>query len=102
VKSPSGFLHIHLENRSQTDVTIEEAWRDKPFLTIYINKIKRAEFPVKLIDPALFKKNGIIVHKTNFRIDRLLTLTVKINITRFIQESSYLNNELTEELNGKK
>ena len=101
ITSQTGFLHIQLENLSQHAVTIKEEWREKTFLTLYINRIKRAEFTFKHLDPALFKKNGSIVHRTNFRTGKPMTITVKINHDRLIPESSYFNNELTEKMHGK-
>lgn len=102
IQSPSGFLHIQLENLSQNMITVKEEWREKVFLIIYINQVKRAEYPVKYFNPKLFSKNSSIIHKTNFRALGQLSITVKINPNRMIQETNYLNNELTKEIHEKK
>jgi hypothetical protein len=88
------FIHIKLQNRSARDFRVTPGIKEKIFLVIYINNIKRAEYKVKYIDAKLFKKKSTILFRTNFRIQRELKIKVEINRLKIIPESNFKNNTL--------
>lgn len=87
-----GFIYIDIENRSAVTVPITPELMEKPFLVIYLNRIKRAEYRLKYLDPRLFQKNGRIRFRTNFRAQGDLQMKVEINGSRVISETNYQNN----------
>lgn len=91
------FIYIKLRNRSGSDFKVTPAIKEKIFLAIYINNIKRAEYKVKYIDPKLFKKKGAILFRTNFRIRTGLKIKVEINRLKIIPETDFSNNTLTKQ-----
>jgi hypothetical protein len=93
------FIHIKLQNQSTVDYPITAELNEKIFLTIYINDIKRAEYKIKYIDPKLFKPKGTILFRTNFRMQKGLTIKVEVNGLKVIPESDFLNNRLVKQLN---
>ncbi|UCH94368.1 MAG: hypothetical protein JSV88_29430 [Candidatus Aminicenantes bacterium] len=88
------FIHIKLKNKSTTHYPITPELKEKIFLTIYINNIKRAEYKIKYIDPKLFKSGGTILFPTNFRMQKGLNIKVEINRLKVIPESDFSNNKL--------
>ena len=89
------FIHIKLQNRSAANFRVTPGIKEKIFLVIYINNIKRAEYKVKYIDPKLFDKKSTILFRTNFRIKKGLKIKVEINRLKIIPESNFKNNTLT-------
>ena len=86
------FIHIKLQNKSTADCPISAELKEKIFLVIYINNIKRAEYKIKYIDSKLFKPNGVTLFRTNFRMQKGLNLKVEINLLKVIPESDFSNN----------
>jgi hypothetical protein len=99
---PDNFVQIKLQNRSATDVPIQPALKEKIFLTIYIDNIKRAEYKLKYMDQRLFKKRGTVFFRTNFRTQKGMRLKVKahVNPQKIIKETNFLNNSLQKTLQG--
>jgi hypothetical protein len=95
------FIHIKLSNRSAAGYPITPALKEKVFLTIYINNLKRAEYKIKYIDPKLFKKRGTILFRTNFRLQKSLKVTVEINRLKVIPENDFSNNRLTKQVTAR-
>jgi hypothetical protein len=93
------FIHIKLQNKSAVNYSITPELKEKVFLTIYINNIKRAEYKIKYIDPKLFKPKGTILFRTNFRVQKGLNIKVEVNRLKVIPESDFLNNQLVKQLN---
>jgi hypothetical protein len=93
------FIHIKLQNKSTFNYSITPELKEKIFLTIYINNIKRAEYKIKYIDPKLFKPKGTILFRTNFRVQKGLNIKVQINRLKVIPESDFLNNQLIKQFN---
>lgn len=87
-----GFIYITIENRSPVTVHITPELMEKPFLVIYLNRIKRAEYRLKYLDPRLFQKNSRLRFRTNFRAQGDLQMKVEINGSRVITETNYQNN----------
>jgi len=98
VVSKDKFIHIKLQNRSVYDFPVTQKIKEKIFLTIYINNIKRAEYKVKYLNPKLFKKKSTLFFHTNFRLKKGLKMKVEINRLKIIPESNYLNNRLIKQL----
>jgi hypothetical protein len=95
-----GFLYIKLKNHSPTAVGIKPNQREKVFLTIYINNLKRAEYKIKYLDNKLFKPGGTILFRTNFRLQKSVTVRVEINSAKIIIEKNYANNRLAKQISG--
>ncbi len=93
------FIHIKLQNKSTVNYSVTEELKEKIFLTIYINNIKRAEYKIKYIDLNLFKPKGTILFRTNFRMQKGLNIKVEVNPLKVIPESNFLNNQLVKQLN---
>jgi hypothetical protein len=93
------FIHIKLQNKSTVSYTITPELKEKIFLTIYINNIKRAEYKIKYIDLKLFKPKGTILFRTNFRMQKGLIIKVQVNRLKVIPESDFLNNQLEKQFN---
>jgi hypothetical protein len=92
------FIHIKLQNKSTVNYSITPELKEKVFLTIYINNIKRSEYKIKYIDPKLFKPGGTILFRTNFRMQKGLDIKVEVNRLKVIPESDFLNNHLVKQL----
>lgn len=88
------FVHIKIENRSFVTVLSSQEQLNKPFLVIYINNIKRAEYKLKYMDQQLFLPNSSINFRTNFRAQGTLQIKAEINGIKIIPESNYKNNIL--------
>jgi hypothetical protein len=93
------FIHIKLQNLSNFNFSITPEHKEKVFLTIYINNIKRAEYKIKYIDLKLFKPKGIIYFRTNFRVQKGLNIKVQINHLKVIPETNFLNNQMIKQFN---
>ena len=100
VVKPDQFIHIKLQNRSQVNAQVPETIKEKIFLTIYINTIKRAEYKLKYMDQKLFKPKSTILFRTNFRKQKGLRIKVEVNPLKIIPESNFLNNTLTKQVNN--
>jgi len=92
------FIHIKLQNKSTVNYSITPELKEKIFLTIYINNIKRAEYKIKYIDAKLFRPKGAILFRTNFRMQKGLNIKVEVNRLKVIPESNFLNNQLVKQL----
>ncbi len=95
---PDGFIALKIENASANDWLPPAEIRDRVFVSLAINGIKRAEYLVKALDPAVFRRQGQIVFKTNFRAVQPLRIRVEINPERVIPESDLGNNACEWEL----
>ena len=80
------------------DVPVKGPIKEKIFLTIYINNLKRAEYKVKYINAALFKKKGRCLFRTNFRLQQPLQLKVEVNRLKIFPETNYNNNHMTKKM----
>lgn len=102
------FVYIKLQNLSPYDLNhtqITPGIKEKIFLTIFINNIKRSEYKLKYMDKTLFGKKSTILFRTNFRMQKGLTLNVKahVNPLKIIRETNLLNNTLEKKIQpGKK
>lgn len=94
------FIYIKINNNSNFNFQIKPELNENIFLTIYINKIKRAEYKLKYIDKKLFLGNSTIFFKTNFRAQSNLNVEVEINKEKIIPESNYLNNFMEKKLSN--
>jgi hypothetical protein len=92
VTQPDQFVHVILHNRSGVNCTIRPKLKEKIFLVLYINNVKRAEYKLKYLNPKLFKPNGKIRFRTNFRKQKGLKLRVVVNPLKIMQESNFSNN----------
>ncbi len=88
------FIYIKINNNSNFNFQIKPELNEIIFLTIYINKLKRAEYKLKYIDKKLFTNNSTIFFKTNFRAQPSLNIKVEINREKTIPESNYINNSM--------
>jgi len=91
---PSGFIHLKLKNQSSINITITPKLREKTFIIVYINGIKRAEYSFKYVDIKLFKPKGTASFPTNFRKQKDLKIKIVINPLKLISESNFSNNTL--------
>ena len=98
---PDQFIHVRLENRSPVNFQVSPEMKEKIFLTIYINDIKRAEYKLKYIDQKLFNPRSTILFRTNFRIQEDLRIKVQVNPLKIIPEANFLNNTLTKQLTSR-
>lgn len=98
IAKSDGFIHIKLENRSPYDCPLKPALDEKIFLTLYIDGLKRAEYKLKYIDKKLFKRNGVVFFRTNFRAQANLKIKVDVNKAKIFSEANFLNNTLQKQL----
>lgn len=91
---PDGFIALRIENASAEDFPLPAASRDKVFISLAINGIKRAEYLAKTVDPALFLKHGAIVYKTNFRAGQALKIRMEVNKEKAFPENDLSDNAL--------
>jgi hypothetical protein len=92
------FIAITLENISGEKWNLTPEAKEQIFLTVYIDRIRRAEYKAKYLDSTLFLPKSRILFKTNFRLFQPLGIRVEINRDRFIPESDYQNNSLEKTL----
>jgi hypothetical protein len=95
---PDGFIALKIENGSSRDLILPPSCRERVFLSLAINGVKRAEYRFKSIDPIIFLQSSFIVFKTNFRIGNPLKLRVELNGEKAVLESDFNNNVLEKEL----
>lgn len=95
---PDGFIALRIENASANGWLPPAELRDRVFVSLAINGIKRAEYLVKAIDPAVFRPHGQIVFKTNFRAVQPLRIRVELNPERVIPEADLGNDACETEL----
>jgi hypothetical protein len=93
-----GFIALKIENSSGQDFAMPAAARDRIFLSLAINGVKRAEYKFKAIDPTVFLQNSFIMFKTNFRASQPLRIRVEVNGEKAVPESDFSNNILEREL----
>lgn len=93
-----GFIALKIENSSSQDCQLPAHARDRIFLSLAINGVKRAEYKMKAMDPTIFLKNSFIVFKTNFRASQPLRIRVDVNVEQAIPESDFSNNILEKDL----
>lgn len=91
-----GFIYITLENQSDMMIPLNTQHKEKIFLVIFIDDLKRAEYKLKYIDPKLFKPKSKVLFRTNFRVpgDLSLKIRAEINEEKIITELTYLDNRL--------
>ena len=94
------FIYIKLRNLSIYDFQVTPEHKEKIFLTIFINNVKRSEYKLKYIDKKLFLEKSTILFRTNFRLQKGSDLKVKVHLNRLkiIRESNFLNNTLEKKL----
>ncbi len=93
-----GFIALKIENSSLQDWVPSPADRDKVFISLSINGVKRAEYQVKSVDPTIFLGRSLIVFKTNFRVITPLRIRVVLNEGKTLPETDFSNNILEIEL----
>jgi len=93
-----GFIALKIENSSTQDYIVPIPSREKIFLSLAINGIKRAEYKVKAIDPTIFLKSSSIIFKTNFRAGQPLKIRVEVNGEKAVPETDFSNNLLEKDL----
>ena len=93
-----GFIALKIENSSSQDYLLPPQARERIFLTLAINGIKRAEYKIKAMDSTIFLKNSFIIFKTNFRAGKALKIRVDVNMEKAIPESDFSNNVLEKDL----
>ncbi len=100
IAKKDNFIYIKLQNLSIHDFPVTPGLKEKIFLTIFINNVKRSEYKLKYIDKKLFLKKSAILFRTNFRMRKGLNLKVKVQLNRLriIHESNFLNNTLEKRL----
>lgn len=92
VTLPDQFIHVKLHNRSGANCAVLPKIKEKIFLVIYVNNVKRAEYKIKYMNPKLFKPNGKILFRTNFRKQKGLRIKAVVNHLKIIPESNFSNN----------
>jgi hypothetical protein len=93
-----GFIALKIENSADMDCLLTPLARDKVFLSLTINGVKRAEYKAKAIDPTLFMRRSFIVFKTNFRAGQPLRIRVELNVEKAVPEADLGNNILEKDL----
>ncbi len=101
------FIYIKLQNLSPHGLNptqITPGIKEKIFLTIYIDNIKRSEYKLKYMDKRLFGKKSTILFRTNFRTQKGLELNVKahVNPLKLIGETNFFNNTLGKKIHPDK
>jgi hypothetical protein len=93
-----GFIALKIENAATRDYPLPEAARNRVFISLAINGVKRAEYLAKAVDPAIFLQRSLIVLKTNFRADRRLRIRVVVNPENALPDADPGDNVLEKEL----
>ena len=93
-----GFIALKIENSSGQDLALPAVARDRIFVSLAINGVKRAEYKFKAVDPTVFLQNSFIMFKTNFRAGKPLRIRVEVNGEKAVPESDFSNNILEREL----
>jgi len=94
----NGFIALKIENPSPQDYSLPPESRERVFLSLFINGVKRAEYKFKAIDSTIFLKNSFIVFKTNFRAGLPLKIRGEVNGEKAVPESDFTNNSLEKAL----
>lgn len=94
IQAGGGFVQIKLQNRGGA-CTVPGNAKEKIFLTIYIDNIKRTEYKLKYMPPKLFTPRGTVLFRTNFRYRKGLRITAEINRLKVVPETNYTNNKMT-------
>jgi hypothetical protein len=94
------FIYIKLQNISIYGFQVTPEHKEKIFLTIFINNVKRSEYKLKYIDKKLFLEKSTVLFRTNFRLQKGSDLKVKVHLNRLkiIRENNFLNNTLEKKL----
>lgn len=94
ISQKDNFIYIKLRNLSPHSVQVTPQQKEKIFLIIFINNIKRAEYKLKYMDKKLFFPKGVFLFRTNFRLQKGKDLKVKamVNPLKIIPETNFLNN----------
>lgn len=94
ITQKDNFIYIKLQNLSPHSVQVTPQQKEKIFLILFINNIKRAEYKLKYMDKKLFTPKGVILFRTNFRLQKGMDLKVKtqVNPLKVIPETNFLNN----------
>ncbi|MCU0275865.1 MAG: hypothetical protein MUF02_03250 [Acidobacteria bacterium] len=74
-----GFIALRIENTSAQDFALLPTLRERVFISLFVNGVKRAEYLAKAVDPAIFLKRSLIVLKTNFRAQQPLKIRMVVN-----------------------
>ena len=93
-----GFIALKIENSATQDYRVPVQSREKIFLSLAINGVKRAEYKIKAIDTTIFLKSSFIVFKTNFRAGQPLMIRVEVNGEKAVPETDFSNNILEKEI----
>ena len=93
-----GFIALKIENTASGDFVLPAAARNRVFISLAINGVKRAEYLAKAVDAAIFLRRSLIVLKTNFRADRPLRIRVVLNPENALPDSDPADNVLEREL----
>ena len=89
-----GFLIISLENLTPRAVHFPEELKEKVFLTISIDGLRRAEYKLKYMPGTLFASHGKAEWKTNFRLRVRARVRVEMNIPTVIDETRLHDNRM--------
>jgi hypothetical protein len=94
ITQKDNFIYIKVQNLSPHSIQVTPQQKEKIFLILFINNIKRAEYKLKYMDKKLFSPNSTILFRTNFRLHKGKNLKVKarVNPLKIIPESNFLNN----------
>lgn len=89
-----GFLIISLANADHQPVHVTEEQKNKTFLVVYIDDLRRAEYKLKYIPESLFAARGRAEWKTNFRLDANARVRAEINLPPIISEIRLRDNRM--------
>ncbi|MCU0237249.1 MAG: hypothetical protein MUC72_09225 [Acidobacteria bacterium] len=93
-----GFIALKIENSADSDLALPPQARDKVFLSLAINGVRRAEYKVKAMDPTIFLRRSFIVFKTNFRSGQPMRIRIELNSEKAVPETDFSNNILEKDL----
>jgi len=93
-----GFIALKIENSADSDLALSQQARDKVFLSLAINGVRRAEYKVKAMDPTIFLRRSFIVFKTNFRSGQPMRIRIELNGEKAVPETDFSNNILEKDL----
>lgn len=92
---PEGFLEVHLANRLAKPQETTDTDKEKVFLTIAIEDIRRAEYKLKYMPRSLFEPLGRAIWTTNFRPARPVRVYAEVNLPPVILETRSEDNRMT-------
>jgi hypothetical protein len=93
-----GFIALKIENSATRDYVVPGKSREKIFLSLAINGVRRAEYKIKAVDPTIFLKSSSIVFPTNFRAVQPLRIRVEVNGEKAVPETDFSNNILEKDV----